>query len=377
MAIAFTQYVNITSGVGGGAGVKTRDLIGRIFTSNALLPAGTMAEFETLADVGALFGTTSEEYKRASFYFGWVSKNTTKPQKLSFARWNAEALAALLTTSTEANNNFGSFAFIDTLTLAQVSEIAAWNAAQNVMYQFCQKVTAANAAAWSGALIATAGTSLTLAAPVANEYHELVPMVILAATRYDRRNSTQNYMYQQFALTPSVTDTPTSITYNNLRVNYYGNTQTAGQIIAFYQRGLMMGGATSPVDMNTYANEQWLKDKMGATIMSLLLSMPKISANNAGRAQLLSVIQNVIEAALVNGVISVGKALNIVQKVYVASMTGSDNAFRQIEGIGYWVDCVMTSYVTGSGATEWKADYTLLYAKDDTIRSVTGTHTLI
>jgi hypothetical protein len=382
MAISFTKYVNITSGVGGAGAVRQRDLIGRIFTANVLLAVGTMAEFDTLADVSTLFGSTSDEYKRAAFYFGWVSKNTTQAKKISFARWDntpvtGETVTAVLTASSEANNNFGSFAFIPVLTSAQIAEAALWNNTQNVMYQFCASVPAADVATVSAAIIGYAGVSITLKSLVATEFHELIPMTILAATNYAKRNSVQNFMFQQFALTPSVTTTTLSTTYDELRANYYGRTQTAGQNLDFYQRGALMGGNTAPTDMNTYANEQWLKDAAGAQIMSLLIAMPKVSANAGGRAQLVTVLQDVIDRALFNGTISVGKELNVTQKVYIASVTGDDLAFHQIQSIGYWVDCTLESYVTVDGRTEWRAVYTLLYSKDDVIRAVSGTHTLI
>lgn len=381
MAISFTKYVDITSGVGGSGGVRQRDLIGRIFTTNTALAVGTIVEVTTLADVATLFGTTSEEYKRASFYFGWVSKNISSPTKLSFARWDdatPETITAALTASTESNNNFGSFCFTTTaaLSLLEVTEAATWNDAQNNMFHYCVATTAANASAWSTALIGLSGVSLTLD-EIADEYHEMIPMIILAATNYTKRNAVQNYMFQQFTATPTVMTTALSTTYDNARVNYYGRTQTAGQSIDFYQRGVMMGLVTDATDMNTYANEQWLKDAAGSAIMSLLLSMPKVSANETGRAQLLSVIQSVIDSALFNGVISVGKTLDTTQKVYITSITGDDLAWHQVQAIGYWVDCSLKSYVTTDSRTEWKAVYTLLYAKDNIIRSVEGTHTLI
>lgn len=381
MAISFTKYVDITSGVGGSSGVRQRDLIGRIFTTNAALDIGEIVEVTTLADVATLFTDTSEEYKRASFYFSWVSKNISSPTKLSFARWDdttPETITHVLTTSTEANNNFGSFCFTTAaaLTLVEVTEAATWNAAQNVMFQFCSAVSAANASAWYTALTGFAGTSLTLD-EIADEYHEMIPMVILAATNYTKRNSTQNYMFQQFAVTPTVTTTALSNTYDNERVNYYGRTQTAGQNIDFYQRGVLMGGTTAPADMNTYANEQWLKDYAGSKIMELLLSLPKVSANASGKAQLLGVLQDAVDLALFNGTISVGKTLNTTQKLYINSITGDDLAWHQIQAIGYWVDCTLESYVTVDSRTEWKAVYTLLYGKDDIVRSVEGTHTLI
>ena len=84
MAIAFTKYILITSGVGGGNAVRKRELIGRLFTTNELVPTGSIVEFTTLADVGTYFGTTSEEYKRASFYFGFISKSINSAKNISY-----------------------------------------------------------------------------------------------------------------------------------------------------------------------------------------------------------------------------------------------------------------------------------------------------
>lgn len=382
MAISFQKYVDITSGVGGSGGVSQRDLIARIFTTNTDLTVGSLAEFDTLADVGTLFGTSSTEYKMAAFYFGWVSKSITSPKKISFARWDdtpvtGETITEVLTTSTEANNNFGSFCFIPDLSVDEVEEAATWANGQNVRYMFSSRVASADASTWSTALIGLAGTALTLKSGVADEFHELIPMTILAATDYSKRNSVQNYMFQQFALTPTVTTTALSTTYDNERVNYYGRTQTAGQNIDFYQRGILMGGATAPTDMNTFANEMWLKDAAGAEIMSLLLSMPQVSANDGGRAQVLVVLQDVIDRALFNGTISVGKPLNATQKLYISNVTGDDLAWHQIQSIGYWVDAVLESYATTDSRTEWKCSYTLIYSKNDAIRSVDGVHVLI
>ena len=38
MAISINRYVDITSGVGGTGGVRTRELVGRIFSTNQLIP---------------------------------------------------------------------------------------------------------------------------------------------------------------------------------------------------------------------------------------------------------------------------------------------------------------------------------------------------
>ncbi|MEG2041541.1 MAG: DUF3383 family protein, partial [Hafnia sp.] len=235
------------------------------FSIIAGLPGEVVIEISYVGegnDIRALMGWSSPSY----------SKGTLPETPL-------EALAR----SSDGSNNFGSFLFQDALTMEQLKTIAEWNANKNVMFQFhipCRD--SAKAAEYYTVLSGFAGTGVSYA-PDASEFPEMIPMIIMAATDYSRRNSAQNYMYQQFAITPSVTETDLSNLLDAQRVNYYGQTQTAGQKINFYQRGLLMGGSTAPVDMNTYANEQWLKDVMGSEVMGLLLAMPEISKNTTGR----------------------------------------------------------------------------------------------
>jgi hypothetical protein len=496
VGISFRKYIDITSGVGAGAVVNRRELIGRLFTINPLLPTKTFAEFTEASEVSDYFGVSSEEYLRALWYFSFISKNITRPKKISFARWTNEdvapeiygarftttlsqfqaitagafaltlggttnqitglnfsaagslaAVAALiedaiqaksgtmwtaatvtydatrgafnlvggqevaaavavaapasgvdirgaigwtdsaiysdgaltetitdvLTESAQASNNFGSFLFMPSLTQDELVEAAAWNSAaeQNTKFIDSCRVTSSNAAAISAALANYAGVGMTLA-PLSTEYPEQMPMVTFAATDYSQRNSTQNYMYQQANLTPSVQTTVDSDTYDDLRVNYYGRTQTAGQLIDFYQRGVLTGLPVNARDMNTYANEIWLKDAAGAALMQLLLALPKISANQKGRGQILTTLQSIIDEALNNGTISVGKTLSTTQKLYISEITGDQFAWYQVQNIGYWVDCEIVLE-----DDEYVARYTLVYSKDDTIRKVEGTHVLI
>ena len=412
MAISMSRYVDITSGVAGNSSVPTRQLGGLILSINPLVPTGQILNFTSAADVGAHFGTSSGEYARAEFYFGWISKNITQPQNLSFWFWNQDAATgsliysapatyavsqftgistgdftltlggytdhvtgvnlsgagslsavaadiqtairavsaggaawtgatvaynastgqftltsgttgadtiavtagvtedvagplgwltgAILSNGTAAqtltanlnqlinlSNNFGSFCFgpssINTLT--NVEAAANWNNSltPNIQFLFSAVVTAANASAWSAALLNIGGVSLTLQSPVSGEYPEMAPMMILAATNYTARNSVQNYEFQVFDLTPSVTDDADYATYTGLRVNFYGQTQTAGQLIQFYQQGVMMGLPVDPSDQNVYANEIWFKDALGAALMNLLLSLSQVPANNTGK----------------------------------------------------------------------------------------------
>lgn len=501
MAIPLSRYVDITSGVGAATSVANRELIGRIFTSNQLLPSDSQREFDSADAVGEYFGFSSEEYNRAVFYFSWISKNITRAEKISFARFtpadtapqifgakgpqsiaswtpittgafsltiggvtesitglnfstaaNLAAVAGIIQTAVRAadaapqwanatvtydavrssfnftggatgtatisvgagaggndianllgwldpvntilspgtegktptetlslsaseNDNFGSFCFIPTLTNNEIVALATWNVAQNIRFIYSVRTLPENAAALSALLDNIGGVTITLA-PISTEYPEQVPMMILAATDYTALNSTQNYMFQIFNLTPSVDTTAGADLYDGLRVNYYGQTQRSGNLIEFYQRGFMMGLPVDPAYQNVYANEIWLKDAAEASIMTLLLALSKVSANARGRSQLLAVLQSVINQALLNGTISVGKPLTNAQKLFIAEQTGDAKAWYQVQNQGYWFD-VRIVPITENNTTQYKAVYTLIYSKDDVIRKVEGRDILI
>lgn len=488
MTISIARFVRITSGVGGASAVSARDLIGRLFSTNVRIPVGQVLEFSDADNVLAFFGP-GEEARRASFYFGHVSKSLTSPRKLSFARLamtaeparifgvKAAALASLrliadgvltvtsgddtanltgldfsaatnyadiatvlqtalravvdapafatatvtysapsggfnlvtsvagpgaisasgaaaeplgwadeiayapgaaaqtvteaIAVSTAASSNFGSFAFVPTLTDEQALEAAEWANSRNVEFFVSLRVTSENAASLSAATAGLAGVALTLA-PNAAEYDEMLPMAIAAGTNYDRRGSAQSYMFQQAGLSPKVTSDADANLYDGLRVNYYGQTQAGGNRLAFYQRGVLQGPLTAPRDMNTFVNEAWLKDEARAALMSLLLAAPRVPATDEGRAQVLSNLQGAINKALNNGTISVGKTLSDAQRTFIGTITGSPDAWRQVQSIGYWVDAVVVQ-----DGEDYRIDYVLVYSKDDAIRQIDGTHSLI
>lgn len=499
MPIKFEKYVDVTSGVGGAAQVENRELIGRLFTSNALVPTDSYLEATDLKSVGDYFGFDSEEYKRASFYFGWVSKLITSPQKISFARWTnadsapqifgevsdyvlsdftsiadgaitltlgpdteiitgldfttdlsladvaatiqagiqaanvavlwtgatvtynatrksfdfvggatgdavisvanagsgteiaaligwlntgtilsdgnaTETITEVLTNSDAVSNNFGSFLFMPALTQEEVVEAAEWSKAQNVKYQFYHAILEVDAQAYYDDLKDIGATGIMIkGASIVDEYPEMMPMNILAATDYSRRNVNQNYMFQQFNITATVTETANSDNLDDLRMNYYGQTQQAGAGLSFFQRGVLMGLSSDPLDMNTFANEQWLKDDAAVNIMNLLLAVTAVSATDTGTAQVLTSIQPTIDQAKFNGTIVEGKELDNTQQAFITAVTGDEDAWRQVENIGYWVEAKVED--DGQGGN--KITYLLIYAKGDAIRKVEGTHTLI
>ncbi|MDL2313391.1 DUF3383 domain-containing protein [Desulfovibrio sp. OttesenSCG-928-C14] len=501
MAISIKRYIDIVSGVGAGVRVPGRELIGRIFTTNALVPTDTVVEFESPADGADFFGSDSEEYRRMAFYFGFISKTQVRARKIGFVRYTPAAVAptlrgvfavpalaefqaitdgSLIMTlagnakeilglnfsgatsyadvasilqsaireayedalwaaslvafdsrlktfvftggmagaaeieaatdaesgtalagmlrwsaasgalaskgydatsvtdtlnhSADADNNFGSFLFMANLSMDEMAEAASFAHLSNIQFMYCQRVGTENAAGARAALQHYDGTALTEYNPkLTGEFPEMAPMILLAATDYTRLNGTQNYMFQQFGLTPTVTDNTKANLLDDLRVNYYGRTQQAGQTIDFYQRGVLQG---SVQDMNIYANEMWLKDRAGADLMTLLLALPKISANDTGSGQVLGCLQNVIDMGLNNGSISVNKPLNYTQKAFITQITGDDTAWIQVQTQGWWLNAEVEEY-TVDDRVEYKIVYLLIYSKDDVIRKVEGTHSLI
>ena len=588
MSISLTRYVDISSTLGAGELVPTRDLIGRLFTSNLLLPPQTFLQFGNAADVGTYFGTNSEEYYRALFYFSWSNKSSETAPYIQFARWvktavapmiysaknnnttwgsnwtsitsgsfgmtigastfvlssldfsattdladvagvlqtaiqassmatmwasatvvyngnggftftggdstvaysaanisvsvagggtditrlglvgwfpqenivnnnytangsiwaygsQVETLTNCLTASASSSNNFGSLLFLNNLLLTnvQIQEIATWNSSQNVSYLYTIPVSVANSSTLEGLLNAIGGCALTLSylsfpqtgvlssgmntvtglqdtsllsinMPITGtdipagtvvasivsstsitmsnnatgsvteviqfypfQFPEQLPMMIEAATDYNGLNTVQNYMFQQDntgKLSPTVTTDSDANTYDAININYYGQTQSAGTQISFYQRGVLQGQSvvTNITDMTAYVNEIWLRDAAGTAIINLILALNQVAANDQGRGQILTVLQDVINQALNNGSISVGKTLSTLQKSYITIATGDDLAWYQVQNNGYWVD-VQIVY----NNPDYVANYTLIYSKDDVVRKVNGTQILI
>ncbi len=92
--ISSNNYVDITSGVGGGGGISGRSLSCRVISTTELIPTGAILAFSDSPSVSDYFGPTSDEYARAAYYFGYLSKQISKPKKIEFARWASSDTSA-------------------------------------------------------------------------------------------------------------------------------------------------------------------------------------------------------------------------------------------------------------------------------------------
>lgn len=275
---------------------------------------------------------------------------------------------SVLQASAELTNNFYSFAFL-TSVAGEEEAIAAWVKAQNVRYMWSLGVTAENASSMASALSEYDGVGLSLNADCV-----FLPMAIAAAINYDLPNASVDFMFQQAAgIATSVTSQVDQEAYDAIRVNYYGATQQAGELVSFYQDGKLQGSISS---MGVYVNEAWLKDAMFTSLLNLRLSLDSLPANETGLAYVKSAIQDVIVKAQNNGVISVGKTLDSTQKIYVGQITGDKSAWQSIQSVGYWLDANIEKY-TEQGTEKYKVSYLLVYAKGDSINKVDGKDILI
>lgn len=287
---------------------------------------------------------------------------------------DAQTLTQELDRIVNTSDNFGSFDFVESLTAESVGEIASWTNAQNVGYVFSHAVNSSNYSTVQAECEGKNGVCLTLASTGDNA--QFMPMAIGACIDYSRVNASTNFMFNQFpSETATVTTDSDADKYDAKKINYLGLTQQAGKTVSFYQRGFLQGDVA---DIGVYWNEMWLKDAISTEMLNLLLAIKQLPANEDGSNTARGILCEVIDEAKLNGVISVGKSLDSVQKAFITTLSGDADAWREVELNGFWLDVEVSSYMNSlNGLTEYKFDYTLIYGKGDSIRKVTGSDVLI
>lgn len=284
---------------------------------------------------------------------------------------DSQTAVQTLSHSVEVSNNFFSFAFLSSVT-GQEAEIGQWTHTQNVAYMWSAVSAAATMQALQDAVKGFDGVCLTLDKFAANA--NFMPMAIIAAIDYTQPNAVVNAMYQQFAgVNPSVTTTTESAQWDAIRVNYYGMTQHAGQPVSFYQNGVLQGSIT---DIGVFANEAWLKDGFFTDLLNLRLSLDSLPATDTGLGLVMTTLQARIEQAVLNGVINPGKTLNATQKAYITQISNDSQAWLSVQTQGYWYTATIEQY-TEDGVEKFKVNYTLIYAKGDSINRIDGSDILI
>lgn len=378
MPISQSKYVDIKSGINNIRIATEKELIARIFTTSASLTVNVL-ECESLAEVGDVFASSSDEYKIAEQYFSFINKYARSPRKISFAKdlsgVDSNGYSTAFDIIYQANNNFATFVFLG---LSNSSDIAtlATHIATDYPSEFMMivPVTSSTYSTIQPAVANINGVSLELVDNSDGKYNYVLPMSITATTDYNKENGTVNYMYMQDNNMGVVVDDDTSAeTYDEVKINYYGRTQQAGQKLAFYQNGVLQGNYQ---DQSIYVNEIWLKDALTTKYLNYMLLTSNWYANKAGQAIGQSLAMDVIDRAKLNGTITTEKEISEADKVYIYNVTADEDAWRQIYQEGYYLVTNIEKKTINNQET-YVFNYTLLYSKGDSIKKVEGLDILI
>lgn len=228
-------------------------------------------------------------------------------------------------------------------------------------------VSPLNAEAFSTLLANYDGVCLNLG--INDTIAGFMPVAGIAAVDYNRVNGAIDLMYQQFDTEATVKSSADKKTYDDLNVNYYGQTEQAGNLVSFYQNGVLLGSIKK---IGVYANEAWLKDAFVADILNLRLSLDSLPASQTGVGLVLGVMMNTVNQALENGVMLAGKTLTQTQKDYITNLTGDDSAWLKVQSAGYYLDANLVNE-----NDEYKVSFLCVYSKGDSINYVDGTDILI
>jgi len=276
------------------------------------------------------------------------------------------------------STNFGSFLFLDrAITPSEAAAVATANKSRNNDFMYLVRATKTDVGSFRTALQNIGGVGIQLVTADTDDFTDQYPGTIQAAIDYTRRNGVLGFDFRQFADGKVSVSGSEYATYDAMRVNYYGQTERNGQLLNFFQDGVLQGLATDPSDMNVYSNEQWLKDQCAVGFINAQLALGQIPADESGIATTQGIITTVVSDALFNGVINVGKPLTNLQKNYITEQTGDVRAWYKVQSEGWYLTVSLQSYVDTSGATKWKAVYVLIYSKNDTIRKFEGSHQLV
>lgn len=288
---------------------------------------------------------------------------------------DASSYSDVFDYSYQLNNNFATFVFTDNTISANNIATLANHIKEKYPSEFMYvvPVTESNKDTIQSAVSTIDGVSLELCEGE-GAYNFVMPMAITATTDYDKENGTVNYMFTQYNEMAVVVDDDDNANANdNLKINYYGRTQQAGNKLAFYQNGVLQGGFQ---DQNIYVNEIWLKDALSTKFLNYMLSTSNWYANKAGQSIGQGLITDVIDRAKLNGTITTEKEINEDDRVFILNITSDENAWRQIYQEGYYLVTDIVK-VTENNQIKYKFVYTLIYSKGDSIKKVEGYNILV
>lgn len=414
MAINSKNFVDISTTFPK-AGATNRAFGGMVFTLSEALPQDADSAYLSIVadydggkdialsqdDVISVFGINSKEYEFATGYYSFTSPTGRFPCKLKFKKQDSgKSLLDNFKELDKATNAFGSFTFLapaDSSTstatasddyLSQLLEVAVYNHSLDTKYLFVVNQKARGDANDYMTAIANcdkfskvSGTCFVYGATDVSSY---MPMAILASTDYSN-GQVVNFMFKQFDDTeiPTVYDQTVYSKFNQGLVNFYGQTQTNGQTLSFYQRGFNTNGT----DTAAYCNEMWFKAECETALLELLISSERIPADQNGVASVKIAVADVCSAASRNGSFMQKEASQTDRKTVREIVNLSGGEEQDVDGIvvdvgtkGYSIYAYLSEMTDSERlgkTTEKIIVYYVFYGTADSVRFIKGNDILL
>lgn len=411
MAINSKNFVDISTTFPK-AGATARAFGGMVFTLSDALPQdeksaylSIVAEYDggkdialSLDDVIEVFGSESKEYEFAAGYYSYTSPTGRFPSKLKFKKLDAsKPLVDNFKELDIATNAFGSFTFLapddsstagyDESYIKQLQDVAVYNQSLDTKYLFVVNQKARSGANDYSTAIANCklfekvtGVCFVYGATDVSAY---MPMAILASTDYSN-GQVVNFMFKMFPKeTPTVQSQQVYSAFNQGLVNFYGQTQTNGQTMDFFQRGFNTNGT----DTASYCNEMWFKAECETSLLNLLISSERISADQNGVAEVKIAVADVCSIASRNGSFMQKDASQADRKTVREIVNLSGGEELEVDGVivdvgtkGYSIYAYLSELADEDRlgkTTEKIIVYYVFYGTADSIRFIKGNDILL
>lgn len=392
------KFYETLKGVNQGMGVCTMTLeqVGLFFGK-----VKTDAEGKPITDADGN-AIPTDEYEFARRYYSYISPSGTIASQLMFALLGDDTPVEAFERINAATNDFGSFTFLATASSMQASgssaktwnelllDVAKKNHELDTKYLFVvnmpqgETYNASNAVTDCNAFTEAKyeGTNFVYGADAVAAY---MPMAILASTNYTS-GQVVNFMFKQFSDGDSEVVVFDDLTYRMLNknlVNFYGQSQTNGQTLNFFQRGFNTDG----VDTAIYCNEMWFKAACETSLMNFLVTKERLPADALGVDLVKLQVVDVCSDATSNGTFmakQLTKAdLKNVREI-VINAGGDTGDVESIEADvstkGYsvyaYLDIVNPSDMTGKDV-EKAIRYYVFYGTADSVRYIKGNDILL
>lgn len=362
----------------------------------------------TNTDVTYLFGEDSYITKFADGYYNYESPTNRYASMLSIVRLNGTvSLKQNFINAYNSTNMFGSFTFLPKeqdgsdsdsdpdynlggYDAADLYAVSQENDNLNARFLFVVNSVRADTDVDGSVTIADKNSSCggygdgmnetcegTVYVSGAYPWSSYMPMAIFAATDYVEGTVT-NHMFKQFpGEMPTVKDDATFDAFNANQINFYGQSQTNGQTLNFYQRGFN----TNKVESAIYCNEVWLKSACEAELTGVFMNNERVPANDDGVAEVVSAVFNVCGTAVGNGMFMVKQMRDVEARklrkflANIGAPTDTAEAIvSDVERVGY---AVYGYYTYDEAKGEYYIHYFIFYGTADSVRYIKGDDILI